>query len=73
MFGLLFLALGILFTWLLLKGYSSGEIMGRGWGISTRMYRREDQPIWYLITFWSYLFCAVSSIVCAIFIFRSAV
>lgn len=73
MLGLLFLALGILFTWLLFKGYSSGEIMGRGWGFSTRLYSRDDQPIWYWITFGSYLFCAVSAMACAILSFRSAV
>ena len=55
----LFLAIGSLFFWLVFRAYVSQEIQGRGWGFSTRTYQRESQPIWYWVTFWSYLVCAV--------------
>lgn len=55
----LFLAIGILFFWLVFKAYSSREIKGRGWGFSVRTYQRDSEPIWYWVTFSSYLVCAV--------------
>ena len=71
MFGLLFLGLGIVFFWLISKALSSGEILARGWGFSTRIYSRDDEPIRYWVTFWSYLICAVCSILGTILVFRS--
>ncbi len=72
MFSLLFLALGILFLWLMYKDFPSREILARGWGFSTRTYSRDDEPIRYWITFWSYLICAVWSIAFAFLAFHNA-
>ena len=69
MFSLLFLTLVIVFCWLMYKGYTSGEIIGRGWGFSTRLYSRDDEPVWYWVTFLSYLACAVLSMAGAIVVF----
>ena len=55
----LFLAIGGLFFWLVFRAYGSQEIQGRGWGFSTRTDQRESQPLWYWVTFASYLVCAV--------------
>lgn len=55
----LFLAIGILFFWLVFRAFSSQEITGRGWGIGIRVYRRDSEPIRYWVTFSSYLVCAV--------------
>ena len=73
MFGLLFLTVGILFFWLIAKDFPARQILARGWGISTRIYSRDDEPIRYWVTFWSYLICPVCSIVCAVLVFRSPV
>lgn len=55
----LFLAIGSLFFWLVFRAHASREIQGRGWGFSTRTYQRESEPVWYWVTFASYLVCAV--------------
>lgn len=55
----LFLALGAVFVWLLLKGYSTREIIARGWGIQVRIYQRDSEPIMYWVTFGTYLVLAV--------------
>ena len=54
-----FLAIGALFSWMVFNAFSSQEIKGRGWGFSTRIYRRDSEPIMYWVTFSSYLVCAV--------------
>lgn len=58
-----FFALGAVFIWLLFKGYSTQEIMARGWGIQVRIYRRSGEPIMYWATFWMYLVITVICIV----------
>jgi hypothetical protein len=63
MFATFFLVIGVLFFWLIFKGLSEQEIMGRGWGSNVRIYRRDNEPIRYWVTFGSYLVCAVSSTV----------
>jgi hypothetical protein len=59
MIATLFLAAGILFSWMVFKAYASGEITGRGWGFSTRTYCRDSDPVWYWVTFTCYVVCAV--------------
>jgi len=65
-----FFALGAVFIWLLFKGYSTQEIMARGWGIQVRRYRRSSEPIMYWVTFWTYvvivILCAAMGILMAI-------
>mgnify|MGYP000933223266 FL=1 len=51
MIAIIFFALGAVFTWLLFKGYSTQEIMARGWGTQVRIYRRDAEPIMYWFTF----------------------
>ena len=55
----LFLAFGIFFFWMLFKAFYSEEIKARGWGFSVRTYYRNSEPVWYWVTFTSYLVCAV--------------
>lgn len=59
MIATLFLATGVLFFWMVFNAYSSQEIKGRGWGFSVRTYQRDSEPIWYWVTFVSYLVCAI--------------
>jgi hypothetical protein len=54
-----FFALGAVFIWLLFKGYSTQEIMARGWGIQVRRYHRRSEPIMYWVTFWIYVVIAI--------------
>lgn len=61
-----FFALAVVFIWLLFKGYSTQEIMARGWGIQVRIYRRSSEPIMYWATFWMYLVIAVICVVVGI-------
>jgi hypothetical protein len=58
MIAILFLAIGILFSWMVSNAVSSGSIQGRGWGFGTRTYRRDQEPVCYWVTFSSYLVCA---------------
>jgi hypothetical protein len=58
MIATIFLAIGILFFWMVFNAYSAQEIKGRGWGFSIRTYQRDSEPIWYWVTFSSYLVCA---------------
>jgi hypothetical protein len=72
MIATLFLAIGILFFWLLFNAYSAQEIKGRGWGFDVRTYRLDSQPVGYWLTFASYLACAIwASAYGAMAIFRS--
>jgi ABC-type spermidine/putrescine transport system permease subunit I len=66
MIAIFFFALGIVFIWLLFKGYTTQEIMARGWGIQVRIYRRSSEPIRYWATFWMYLVIVVICIVVGI-------
>ena len=59
MIASLFIAIGILFLWMVLSAFSSKEIKGRGWGFGVRTYYRDREPIWYWVTFSSYLVCAI--------------
>ena len=59
MIATLFLAIGILFFWMVFNAFSSQEIKGRGWGFSVRTYHRDSEPSWYWVTFSSYLVCAI--------------
>jgi hypothetical protein len=68
MFATLFLAIGAVFIWLLFKGYSTREIMARGWGTQVRIYQRDTEPIMYWVTFWMYVILAVLSTVIGILI-----
>jgi ABC-type spermidine/putrescine transport system permease subunit I len=66
MMATLFFALGVVFIWLLFKGYATQEIMARGWGTQVRIYRRSSEPILYWATFWMYLVIAVICVVVGI-------
>jgi hypothetical protein len=70
MYAVFFLVMGIVFCWLIYRAISTREIMGHGWGISTRTYSRDDQPIWYWVTFITYSICAVWAIVFAVLLIR---
>ena len=59
MISTLFLPVGMLFFWLVFNAWCSREIKGRGWGFGIRTYQRDSEPIWYWVTFSSYLACAV--------------
>jgi hypothetical protein len=59
MIATLFLAIGILFFWMVVNAFYSQEIKARGWGFSVRTYHRDSHPIWYWVTFLSYLVCAI--------------
>lgn len=59
MIATFFLAIGILLFWMVLNAFSSQEIKGRGWGFSVRIYHRDHEPVWYWVTFLSYLVCAI--------------
>ena len=63
MIATVFLALAVVFIWLLYKGYSTQEIMARGWGSQVRIYQRSSEPIMYWITFWTYLVIVVICVV----------
>ncbi len=58
-----FLILGMIFLWLIIQAISTAEIKGRGWGFSSRIYRRDSDPIMYWVTFSGYLVCAIWSTV----------
>lgn len=59
MIAILFLAIGILFFWMVFNAFLSQEIKARGWGFGVRTYHRISDPVWYWVTFLSYLVCAV--------------
>jgi hypothetical protein len=59
MISILFLPIGLLFFWMVCNAWFSREIKGRGWGFGVRTYQRDSEPIWYWVTFSSYLVCAV--------------
>ena len=59
MFAIIFLAMGLLFFWLVYQASSTREILARGWGFNTRVYNRDREPVWYWVTFVSYLVCAI--------------
>ena len=69
MFAIIFFALGAVFSHLLFKAYSTGEIMARGWGIQVRIYRRDEEAIMFWFTFGLYLvlvaICAVVGVLLA--------
>lgn len=66
MIATLLLVTGILFLWLVFKAFSSREIEARGWGFSTRIYRRDSEPVMYWISLLSYLVIAVWTTVFAV-------
>ncbi len=66
MFAFIILIFGILFSWLLYQAISTREIMARGWGFSMRSYSRDDEPVWYWVTFISYSICVIASIAVAV-------
>jgi hypothetical protein len=59
MIAILLIITGIFFFMMVFNAYSSGELKARGWGFSTRIYRRDNEPIMYWISFMSYLMAAV--------------
>ncbi|MBK6322516.1 hypothetical protein [Candidatus Aalborgicola defluviihabitans] len=59
MFAIIFLAFGVWFSWLVYQAISTREIVARGWGFNTRIYSRDNEPVWYWVTFTSYSICAV--------------
>ena len=66
MIATLLLLTGILFFWLVYKAFSSREIEARDWGFSTRIYRRDSEPVRYWVSFASYLVIAVWTTVFAV-------
>ncbi len=73
MFAIIFLVLGIVFSWLIYQAISEREILARGWGFSTRTYSRDDQPIWYWVTLTCYSFCAIVATVVAILMISTSI
>ena len=72
MAAMLFFAIGAVFIWLLFKGYSTQEIMARGWGTQVRIYQRDGEPIMYWFTFGLYLILAtVCTVVGLLIAFKS--
>lgn len=72
MFAMIFLAMGLLFSWLVYQAISTREILARGWGFSTRRYNRDSEPVWYWVTFTCYLICAASAIIVAVLLARKS-
>ncbi len=66
MIAILFIILGIFFFMMVFNALSSEELKARGWGFSTRIYRRDDEPVMYWINFMSYLIAAVCATVVGI-------
>lgn len=54
MYPFIFFSLGVVFSWLLFNGYTTGEILARGWGSEIRRYSRDEQPFAYWATFLMY-------------------
>lgn len=46
MIAFLFLAIGLLFFWMVFNAFASQEIRARGWGFSVRTYHRDSDPVW---------------------------
>jgi hypothetical protein len=42
-----------------MHAYSSRELKARSWGFSTRIYKRDNEPIMYWMSFMSFLMAAV--------------
>lgn len=72
MLAFMFLTIGLVFFWLINRAISTREIIGRGWGTSTRTYDRDNDPIWYWVTFISYLICAITATTVAVLIARKS-
>lgn len=70
MYATIFLLLGGVFFWLAFKGYSSGEIMARGWGVEVRIYRQADEPVRFWLTFWLYVALTLVAFTLAILLVR---
>jgi len=66
MIATLFLLLGLLFSWMVYRALAEGELEARGWGFSTRIYSRDEEPIKYWVTFSCYAFCAVAGLIAAL-------
>lgn len=63
-----FLAMGVYFLYLLAMGWSNQEIKAR-WGWTFRMFHRDREPIWFWLTFVSYVLCVVTSAVVCLMLF----
>jgi hypothetical protein len=72
MFTSIFLTLGILFSWLVYQAIPTREILARGWGFSTRVYSRDNEPVWYWVTFTGYSICAVWATTFAVLLIRNS-
>jgi energy-coupling factor transporter transmembrane protein EcfT len=66
MFAIIFLLLGILFSWFVYQAITTREILARGWGFSIRTYSQDDEPVWYWFTFTCYSICAAVALVLAV-------
>jgi hypothetical protein len=66
MIAILFLIIGVLFFWMVFKAYSSREIKARGWGFSSRIYGRDNEPFMYWVNLSCYLVIAVWTTVFAV-------
>ena len=72
MIAILFMIIGISFSLIVFKAFSTRELKARGWGFSTRIYRRDNEPVMYWISFISYLVIAVWATVFAVLAARKA-
>ncbi len=59
MVALFFIIVGMFFFVIVFKSLSSGELKGRGWGFSIRIYQRDSEPFMYWLNFIGYLMAAV--------------
>lgn len=72
MIAILFMIIGIVFSLIVFKAFSTRELKARGWGFSTRIYHRDSEPIMYWISFISYLVIAIWAAVFAVLSARKA-
>ncbi len=63
MLAMFFLAIGALCFWMVFRAFASGELKGRGWGFSYRIYRRDREPFLYWLTFSCWVVCALGATV----------
>jgi len=59
MLAMLFLATGALCFWMVLRAFTSGELKGRGWGFSYRIYHRDREPFFYWLMLSCWVVCAL--------------
>ncbi|HNX31570.1 MAG TPA: hypothetical protein PKM35_08190 [Holophaga sp.] len=72
LFAIIFLAMSVLFAWFVYQAVITREILARGWGFRTRIYNRDDQPVYYWTTFACYLICAAWALIISVLLIRKS-